>query len=203
MSTINDYPAKLTDGYYRVRISWEDASSQVGQYRLLSSATAKADANPGTYVFTDDGTVIYPEDVVAEAVTEEIAKVAAPPNDGNTKTIKYGRLNALMNVRSGNSLDADKVTVLKKGAVIEILEDCGDGWYRIKSDATDCGYAYITNSTGEYITLGSSLYTVEAGDTLWKIAEKTLGKGSKNGEIKAANKLGAEVIRVGAVLLIP
>lgn len=201
--SIKDYPAKLTDGYYRVRVSWEDASSQVGQYRLLSSATAKADANPGTYVFADDGTPIYPEDVVMEAVVEEEAPQAAAPNDGNTETIKYGRLNALMNVRTGNSLDADKVTVLKKGSVIEILEDCGDGWYRIKCDAADCGYAYITNSTGEYITVGSSLYTVEAGDTLWKISEKTLGKGSRNGEIKTANKLGAEVIRVGAVLLIP
>ncbi|MCD8326522.1 MAG: LysM peptidoglycan-binding domain-containing protein [Lachnospiraceae bacterium] len=201
--SINDYPAKLTDGYYRVRVSWEDASSQVGQYRLLSSATAKADANPGTHVFTDDGTPIYPEDVVAEAVTEEDAPQETPPNDGNTETIKYGKLNTLMNVRAGNSLDADKVTVLKKGAVIEILEDCGDGWYRIKCSAADCGYAYITNSTGEYITVGSSLYTVEAGDTLWKISEKTLGKGSRNGEIKTANKLGAEVIRVGEVLLIP
>ncbi|MCD8354776.1 MAG: SH3 domain-containing protein, partial [Clostridiales bacterium] len=123
--------------------------------------------------------------------------------DGNTETIKYGKLNTLMNVRSGNSLDADKVTVLKKGSVIKILEDCGDGWYRIKCDAADCGYAYITNSTGEYITFGSSLYNVEAGDSLWKMSDKTLGKGSRNGEIKTANKLGAEVIRVGAVLLIP
>lgn len=54
------YPEKLTSGYYRVRRSWEDRKSQVGAYRILANAKAAADKNPGTFVFSDNGTAIYP-----------------------------------------------------------------------------------------------------------------------------------------------
>ena len=35
---------------------------------------------------------------------------------------------------------------------------------------------------------GSASYTVQSGDTLWKIAEETLGDGSRYGEIFEANR---------------
>ena len=38
--SVKDYPTRLAAGYYRVRKSWEDAESQLGQFRLLSSAIA-------------------------------------------------------------------------------------------------------------------------------------------------------------------
>lgn len=56
-----DYPAKLTNGYYRVRKAWDDKKSQVGAYRVLANAKAAADKTPGTFVFSNDGTAIYPE----------------------------------------------------------------------------------------------------------------------------------------------
>lgn len=56
-----EYPERLTSGYYRVRKTWEDSKSQVGAYRILKNAKATADKNPGTSVFADDGTAIYPE----------------------------------------------------------------------------------------------------------------------------------------------
>ena len=59
--SVKDYPTRLAAGYYRVRKSWEDAESQLGQFRLLSSAIAKADANPGYFVFSNEGEVIHPE----------------------------------------------------------------------------------------------------------------------------------------------
>ena len=55
-----EYPAKLTEGYYRVRKSWSDKKSQLGAYRILSNAKATADKNPGYYVFAPDGKAIYP-----------------------------------------------------------------------------------------------------------------------------------------------
>lgn len=55
-----EYPARLTSGYYRVRKSWTDKKSQVGAYRVLANAKAAADKTPGTFVFTDDGKAIYP-----------------------------------------------------------------------------------------------------------------------------------------------
>lgn len=53
------YPEKLTTGYYRVRKSWDDKKSQLGAYRVLANAKAKADANSGYSVFSDDGKVVY------------------------------------------------------------------------------------------------------------------------------------------------
>ncbi|MCD7784707.1 MAG: hypothetical protein LUH18_03895, partial [Oscillospiraceae bacterium] len=129
---INDYPAKLTDDYYYVRISWEDESTQIGQYRTLKSAVAKADENSGSHIFTSDGIAIYPEDekpeentqgeeIIAESTAEETTEVQPEvssereyPNDGNTETILYARANTLLNVRVGNSLDAEKLTTIKK-----------------------------------------------------------------------------------------
>lgn len=55
------YPEKLTSGYYRVRKTWKDSKSQIGAYRVLKNAKKAADKSPGTYVFTNDGVAIYPE----------------------------------------------------------------------------------------------------------------------------------------------
>ena len=73
MKTMNikDYPARLTTGYYRVRETWEDASSQLGAFRLLANAMAKADANPGYFVFSNEGEAIYPEPESGIEETEE------------------------------------------------------------------------------------------------------------------------------------
>lgn len=46
-------------------------------------------------------------------------------------------------------------------------------------------------------------YTVKTGDSLWKIAAKLLGNGSRYTEIKALNGLKTNTIRVGQVLKIP
>ena len=54
-----EYPEKLTSGYYRVRKTWADSKSQVGAYRILSNAKAKADENEGYSVFDNDGNVAY------------------------------------------------------------------------------------------------------------------------------------------------
>lgn len=66
-----EYPAKLTTGYYRVRVDWEDESSQLGAYRLLANAKAKCDENPGSRVFDNDGNVIYPEEAVPVTGAED------------------------------------------------------------------------------------------------------------------------------------
>jgi len=62
-ATTDVYPAKLTEGYYRVRKSWSDKKSQLGAYRILANAKAKADKNLGYFVFAPDGTAIYPTEV--------------------------------------------------------------------------------------------------------------------------------------------
>ena len=89
-----EYPAKLANGYYRVREVWEDEASQLGAYRLLANAKAKCDENPGSRVFDNDGNVIYPEEAVPDTgadeseekavvddIPEEKAETTAPVED--------------------------------------------------------------------------------------------------------------------------
>lgn len=113
------YPERLSSGYYRVRKEWKDKKSQLGAYRLLSNAKAKADKNPGYSVFTDDGIAIYPTEA-SESAEEDY-----------------------------------------------------------------------------------TVHTVVPGNTLWKIAEKYLGKGTRYPEIKELNGLSSNVIYRGMKLKIP
>ena len=62
-----EYPAKLINGYYRVRKAWDNKKSQVGAYRILANAKAAADKNPSTFVFYNDGVAIYPTDAADES----------------------------------------------------------------------------------------------------------------------------------------
>lgn len=57
--------------------------------------------------------------------------------------------------------------------------------------------------TADIKTLTAEKYTVVAGDTLWDIAKKFLGSGSKYPEIMEANGMTRSVLYVGDVLIIP
>lgn len=263
--SIENYPARLTTGFYRVREKWDDPSTQVGAYRILANAMTKADEHPGCYVFAEDGTAIYPEpesgleeepvtdpaeDTAGEMPTEEPAKnpgtdtaidktptvdtpdgqepAAQEPtagdsteldtpmepseefpdaveyeNDGGEKVIAYARLKTLMNIRTGNSLDADLITVYRKSTIVEVLQECGNGWLRIKCPESSTGFAYVSNEEGQYAFVGKGLYTVAVRDNLWKIAEKQLGDGTRYTEIRQLNGLTCNIIRVGMPLILP
>jgi len=97
--SIENYPARLTTGFYRVREKWDDPSTQVGAYRILANAMTKADEHPGCFVFAEDGTAIYPEpgsgleeepvtdpaeDTGGEMPTEESSADSTP---GDTPTV--------------------------------------------------------------------------------------------------------------------
>lgn len=47
------------DVLYRVRLSWDDAASQVGAYHYLENAIECCDLNPGYTIYDDDGNVVY------------------------------------------------------------------------------------------------------------------------------------------------
>ena len=50
---------------------------------------------------------------------------------------------------------------------------------------------------------GVRTYTVKAGDSLWAIAAKQLGDGSRYNEIKTMNGLTSNTIHAGDVLKLP
>ena len=225
-----EYPAKLTTGYYRVRMDWEDEASQLGAYRLLANAKAKCDENPGSRVFDNDGNVIFPEEAVpvTGAEKEEEHPVEDEPEEKELEeddmadektvddadedefptaeelpaTVAYGKLKTLMNVRKKPNTSAEIVTVYKKNILVEIVQFC-DGWLQIKCAEAEDGVAYVLNSTDSYVFTASKIYTVQPGDNLWKIAEKELGDGSRCADIRTLNGLTSNAIRVGMKLLIP
>lgn len=271
--SIKDYPARLTTGYYRVRETWDDAASQLGAFRLLANAMAKADANPGYYVFSNEGEAIYPEpesgmeeteepsgtesavedpvdtvpggdnsggieesvetgeetaltDAVSENTDRTVESGASVPSeeeagkeadgaekkfpeaveydyDGNDATIAYAKLTTLMNIRDGNSLDAESLTTYRKGTVVEVLQVCGDGWLRIRCPESRTGFAYVKGDDRYIYGLGKKVYTVSSGDNLWKISEEQIGDGTRYTEIRELNGLTCNVIRVGMQLVLP
>lgn len=105
----NNYPAKLTTGYYRVRIDWEDEVSQLGAYRLLANAKAKCDENPGSRVFDNDGNVIYPEEAVPVTGAEESEEQAVldKPEEKEPDAEKQPKTDDLSDEKA--EADVDKV----------------------------------------------------------------------------------------------
>lgn len=119
------------------------------------------------------------------------------------KTIKYGRLKSKMNIRDGASTKNSVVAVYKQGTIVEIVKEFEDEWYKIRCKESKMGYAYVSNTNGAYITVGSSIYTVQRGDSLWNISQNLLGKDARYTEIKELNHLTSDKISIGIILLIP
>lgn len=224
---MSEYPAKLTSGYYRVRMYWNDEASQLGAYKLLANAKTKCDENPGSHVFDEDGTVIYPEDTPKTGVetseeqpvpdlSEERADEASessseapggleedfPSAEPQPDAIAFGKLKTLMNIRKEPSLSAEVVTVYPMNTIVEVLELC-DNWLKIKCPETENGIAYVLNEDGTYAFIGKAVYDVVAGDNLWRIAECKLGSGTRYTDIRELNGLTSNTIRIGMKLLLP
>lgn len=62
---------------YRVRKSWEDASSQLGAFSELGNAKALVDIKPGYYVFDEDGKRVYPTEEIIQANPTPVVDVHA------------------------------------------------------------------------------------------------------------------------------
>ena len=219
---MNEYPAKLNTGYYRVRTDWNDDASQLGAYKLLANAKAKCDENPGSYVFAEDGTVIYPADepTTREETAEEKPVMDLPeedkpsddaPGDGEEDfpsaepqpdAVAFGKLKTLMNIRKEPSLEAEVVTVYPMNTIVEVLEVC-DNCLKIKCPEAEVGIAYVLNEDDAYVFVGRAVYEVVAGDNLWRIAERKFGSGTRYTDIRELNGLTSNAIRIGMKLLLP
>ena len=84
------------------------------------------------------------------------------------------------------------------------------GAFNVLDNAKRCadenpGYS-VFDEAGKVVYAGSaaaSTYTVQKGDSLWAIAEKRLGNGTRYNEIKKLNGLTSDVIYAGQVLKLP
>lgn len=58
----------------------------------------------------------------------------------------------VMNVRTGASTNYKVIAMIKAGTKVEVLGITSDGWYKIAWPSADCGYAYVSNTTGNYFS---------------------------------------------------
>lgn len=98
---------------YRVRKSWNDASSQIGAFSVLENA--KKVCKTGYYVYDEKGNVVYPE-----------VKV-----NSSTYQVKLLRDLDIYNSPNGGVV---KLKGAKKGVIYTITETSGE-WGRLKSRA--------------------------------------------------------------------
>ena len=107
-----------------------------------------------------------------------------------------------LNIRTGAGMGY-AVTGHYTGKGTFTITEVKDGWGKLKSGA---GWIYLGNPS--YCTVQGAAatnrtYTVKAGDSLWAIAAKQLGNGSRYKEIKSLNGLTSDVINAGQVLKLP
>lgn len=108
-----------------------------------------------------------------------------------------------LNIRKGAGMNYG-VTGKYTGKGVFTIAEVKDCWGKLKSGA---GWIYLGNP--EYCTVqgstaaASRTYTVKAGDSLWAIAAKQLGNGSRYKEIKSLNGLSGDTIHAGQVLKLP
>ena len=116
--------------YYRVRKSWEDATSQLGAYTIIANAKAMADKHPGYEVYDWNGKQVYPEvaDGAAGGMTNAdcpfMVKVSIPD----------------LNIRKGAGTNTAKTGAYTGVGVFTILEvkdgkGADAGWGKLKSGA--------------------------------------------------------------------
>lgn len=59
---------------YRVRKTWADSKSQIGAYKVLDNAKAKADKNPGYEVYDSSGKCVYTPGKSTKKSVDELAR---------------------------------------------------------------------------------------------------------------------------------
>ena len=133
------YPEKLTDGWYSVRKTWADSKSQLGAYRYMKYAKAKADENPGYKVFDPDGNAFYPE----------TTKPATTPEPTQTVPFLVNVKITDLNIRTGPGTDhsrTGKYTGFGVFTIVEVKSGKGStaGWGRLKSGAGWVSLDYAT-----------------------------------------------------------
>lgn len=81
-----------TSGFYRVRKSWSDAKSQKGAFKSLDNAKRCAKANPGYFIFDENGKIVG-SDTSSTKTVDELAREVIRGNLGNG-TERKNRLTA-------------------------------------------------------------------------------------------------------------
>ena len=117
---LTQYDAKADSvTWYRVRKSWEDASSQIGAFKILKNAKACADKNPGYLVFDDKGVVVYGKtefDPYLVRVSVADLNIRKGPGTNYAKTGNFTGIGVFTIIAEENGQGASRWGKLKSGA---------------------------------------------------------------------------------------
>jgi len=130
-------------------------------------------------------------DILATAVGEKLAKEEAPEpvdtevdTDSNTDadgttTIVKAKTTDVLNVRASDSETADKIGLVQKGEVLEVLEQKINGWSKVKFDGKE---AYIKS---EYLELIDGSETTVSAEESSASTEEAIANSPSSGTAKA------------------
>lgn len=117
---LTQYDVKAdTVTWYRVRKSWEDASSQIGAFKILKNAKACVDKNPGYFVFDDKGVVVYGKaefDPYLVRVSVADLNIRKGPGTNYAKTGNFTGIGVFTIIAEENGQGASRWGKLKSGA---------------------------------------------------------------------------------------
>ena len=129
---------------------------------------------------------------------------------GTTSTVLEHKVGDLVQFAGGKhyvSANATSGTTVKAGPakVTAIASGAKHPYHLVHTDSTSTVYGWVDAST---ISADSNIgaervYTVQAGDSLWAIAQRELGNGARWQEISQLNNLASTTIRVGQKLKLP
>lgn len=143
--------------WYRVRKKWTDEKSQLGAYQVLENAIAKANANPGYFVFDEAGNIAY-----------------VPPVQNVVQTMSYmAKLKRKIGHHSKNSIvkvtiDRKKRWVMYDGCVVtnrtymdlitqiydkkkKYTKEEAENWVNSEGFSSKTEWLYWANKYGQYV----------------------------------------------------
>jgi len=105
---ITPVKSATTGEIYRIRRSWEDATSQINAFGDLNNAKKYVDQHAGYEAYNSKGVQVYPATTKFKTVTASV-----------------------LNVRSSRVIGNNVIDTVKKGFVFKIGKEYADGWTNV------------------------------------------------------------------------
>ncbi|MCL2023996.1 MAG: N-acetylmuramoyl-L-alanine amidase [Oscillospiraceae bacterium] len=221
---------KLAALGYKNRGVKNDKTSRFGSFGILRGTIAPAVLCEICFLDSKEDMARLDVNKAAAALAQGIAEFLPLPKTDSTSS-SSSKTSAANTTASANASTAIKAgdTVVVTGAyassasATSAKNTTAVGWtvtvgklfsgspypYRLDNKGTPIGFANASalkkanNSTADAKTVQTKTHKVLKGDTLWSIAVKYLGNGSRNEEIKVLNGLKSDLLTVGQVLVLP
>ncbi|MDQ8185454.1 LysM peptidoglycan-binding domain-containing protein [Pelagicoccus sp. SDUM812002] len=208
-STLFDSRAGNLSGYNagdgRPVMLANNSASSSGRFaprRPSSSGTKSSGASqPNPSATTDrDDEFLQPLNQPNDDLYPSYSSVA--PTSGLSQTIEYKVQNgdSLWGIGQRFNVDVKDITAVNPGLTVNIRTGQTISIPRTPDSSSTAYQSAATNAPPQPKSVNGSIYTVKSGDVLSRIASR---QGLTVAELKAANGLSNDVIRVGQELVIP